>query len=40
MPKTSKKIRNYLNIRINRWEYIDKLESIELNNIEPLFERK
>ena len=40
MPKTSKKIRNYLSIRINRWEYIDKLEAIELNNIEPLFERK
>lgn len=40
MPKTAEKIRNYLSIKNKSWKYIDKLDCIKLNNIEPLFERK
>ena len=40
MPQTAEKIRSYLSINNKKWEYIDKLDCVELNNIEPLFERK
>ena len=40
MPKIAEKIREYLNIKNKKWEYINQIECIELNNIEPLFERK
>lgn len=40
MPETAEKIRKYLNIEEKTWEYIDVQKGLELNNIEPLFERK
>lgn len=40
MPKTSNKIKEYLSIEMKKWEFIDRLEKLQLNNIEPLFERK
>lgn len=40
MPKIADKIRGFLSINNRKWEYIDKLDCFELNNIEPLFERK
>lgn len=40
MPKIANKIKKYLSLENNNWGYIDKLDCIELNNIEPLFERK
>ena len=40
MPKVSEKIRVYLDIKEKQWKYIDKINCIELENIEPLFERK
>ena len=40
MPKIAEKIRAYLNIKNKKWEYINQIDCIELNNIEPLFERK
>ena len=40
MPKIANKIKKYLSLENNNWEYIVKLDCIELNNIEPLFERK
>ena len=40
MPKIANKIKKYLSLENNNWEYIDKLDCTELNNIEPLFERK
>lgn len=39
MPKTSNKIKEYLNIDITKWEKIIIKDTIELNNIHPLFER-
>lgn len=39
MPETANKIRKYLSIDTKKWEYIGKIESVPLNNIEPLFER-
>ncbi len=40
MPITAEKIRGYLNLKGEKWEYINKINNIELNNIYPLFERK
>ena len=40
MPKKEEKIRGYLNLKEEKWEYINKIDNIELNNIYPLFERK
>ena len=40
MPKTAEKIKEYLNIKENSWRYIEGVESVELSNITPLFERK
>lgn len=40
MPITAEKIRGYLNLKEEKWEYINKIDNIELNNIYPLFERK
>ena len=40
MPETAEKIRKYLNIEEKTWKYIDVQKGLELNNIEPLFERK
>lgn len=39
MPETSKKLKQYLGIRENDWKMIKIEKEIELNNIEPLFER-
>ena len=40
MPATSEKIRKYLNIDKESWEYIEVQKGLKLENIEPLFERK
>ena len=34
------KIRKYLNIDKESWEYIEVQKGLKLENIEPLFERK
>ena len=39
MPDTSSKIKKYLNIDISKWEKIIIKETIELKDINPLFER-
>ena len=39
MPENSRKIKEYLNIDISRWEKITIKEDIKLENINPLFER-
>lgn len=39
MPDTSKKIKEYLNIDISKWEKIVIKDTVELSNISPLFER-
>ena len=39
MPETSKKLKNYFKTEINDWNTIKIEKEIELNNIEPLFER-
>mgnify|MGYP005828080449 FL=1 len=40
MPLTAEKIRKYLRIKNRKWEYIEKIDNIKLNDIFPLFERK
>lgn len=40
MPKTANKIREFLSIKDKSWNYIDKLDTVQLNNISSLFERK
>lgn len=40
MPKTADRIKEYLNIKDSKWEYIEKVGNIKLDGIEPLFERK
>ncbi len=40
MPRTAEKIQNYLGIKAKKWEYIDKVDNVKLNNIEPLFEKR
>lgn len=40
MPVISERISGYLNLKDKKWEYISKIDNIELNNISPLFERK
>ena len=41
MPASSKKLREYLHLPENKWEYVTvtDLEAIELTKIEPLFTR-
>ena len=39
MPETCKKIRSYLDIETNNWEFIEPKKGIALENIEPLFTR-
>jgi len=39
MPVASKKIREYLNIKDAKWEFMGIEENIKLDNIEPLFNR-
>ena len=39
MPETSSKIKKYLNIDTNRWEKITVKDTVNLNDITPLFER-
>ena len=39
MPETSEKIKQFLDVEFKGWEMIQIDKTIELNNIEPLFER-
>ena len=39
MPDTSNKLKQYLNIEVQKWEPIKIKEEIQLKDIEPLFER-
>jgi methionyl-tRNA synthetase len=39
MPETSSKIKKYLNIDTNKWEKITVKDTVNLNDIPPLFER-
>lgn len=40
MPITAQKIRGYLHLKENKWEYINYIDNVSLTDIYPLFERK